>query len=93
MPPINLLKLWKKRGEGFYDYTGCTDLPVHLIQKANDLFESQLTAPGWEAWIENSEANKPSQVRKLLQAVRWEQSCRASQHGIQKGVRGALLCL
>lgn len=58
MPPINLMKLRKKWGRFFsliffvrlHSAVWC--LPSHLIEKPNDLFESQLAAPGWQAWIE-----------------------------------------
>ena len=60
MPPINLMKLWKKWGRFLFFFflffflrllEALWCLPSHLTEKPNDLFESQLAAPGWQAWI------------------------------------------
>lgn len=47
--------------------SGCRGLPLPLTEKANDLFESQLTAPGCKAWIgEKENPQLTSQTRCAL---------------------------
>lgn len=49
MPPINPMKLGETKEEVFETAPAAPGLPWHIIEKPNDLFESQLTAPWWEA--------------------------------------------